>query len=62
MDWKLSKYLAINAGITGLPMSAFLSDTFEDRYRYLRFSFCATDDAFERSLKGMDDMAKKIRL
>merc|ERR1712228_203823 len=60
MDWKLSKYLAINAGITCLPMSAFLTPSFAQRYRYLRFSFCATDDAFDRSLKGMQTMMNKI--
>eukprot|EP01084_Bolivina_argentea_P194444 333616_1 len=62
MDWKLSKYLAINAGVTSLPMSAFLETSFEERYRYLRFSFCATDDAFERSLKGMSDMANELHI
>eukprot|EP01083_Nonionella_stella_P004775 13925_1 len=62
MDWKLSKYLAINAGVTCLPMSAFLSETFANRYDYLRFSFCATDDAFEKSLAGMTKMAQKVKI
>merc|ERR1712204_37986 len=60
MGWKLAKYLAINAGVTCLPMSAFLTPSFDDRYRYLRFSFCATDDAFDRSLRGMKSMMRKL--
>ena len=60
MDWKLSKYLAINAGVTCPPMSAFLTPSFDERYRFLRFSFCATDDAFDRSFKGMQAMMAKL--
>merc|ERR1712154_121246 len=61
MDWKLSAYLAENAKVTCLPMSAFLTESFEDRYRYLRFSFCCTDDGFERSMQGMTKMIDSVR-
>ena len=62
MDWKLCKYLAESAGVTAVPLSAFLTESFEGRYRFLRFSFCATDDAFDRSLRGMDRMSGRINI
>ena len=52
-DWQLTKLIAQHGNVTCLPMSAFVENTFPNRFCYLRFSFCVTDDAFEKSIDGM---------
>ena len=58
-DWILTRWIAQNCRVTCLPMSAFSSKEYENRFRFLRFSFCVEDETFtetEKRLKKLSEL------
>ncbi len=53
IDWQVMGWIATNARVTTIPMSCFTGESFVEPWRFLRFSFCVTDDAFEESAERM---------
>lgn len=43
-----------------LPVSAFSTENYPDRYRFLRFSFCVDDESMKISIKNMKNMRESL--
>ena len=62
IDFEISKFIAQNGCVTSLPVSAFTSINYADKYRFLRFSFCVDDDSMIKSNHSMLTMKQTFNL
>ncbi len=56
VDWQLMEWLAKNVRVTAIPLSNFTTHGYDETFekeKFMRFSYCLTDDAFEESQKRM---------
>lgn len=57
-DYNLGRWFTTQVGVAVIPVSAFVSESHQSWYPYIRFCFCKTDDVLDEACKRLRALKK----